>query len=75
MQDVAVIALTITCLLIPISFIQPLSERLHLPHSVLLALVGVAIGALSTFLLETPLTNAFDDIVKPLVELPVSSAT
>lgn len=75
MQDVAVIALTITCLLIPISFVQPLSERLHLPHSVLLALVGVAIGAISTFLLETPLTSAFDNIVKPLVDLPVSSAT
>ncbi len=75
MLDVAVIALTITGLLIPISFIQPLSERLRLPQSVLLALVGVAIGAISTFLLQTPLTSAFDDVVKPLVDLPVSSAT
>ncbi|HTZ77356.1 MAG TPA: cation:proton antiporter [Stellaceae bacterium] len=74
MQDVAVVALTIAGLLIPISFIQPLSERLHLPHSVLLAVVGVAIGAVSGFLLETPLTSAFDDVVKPLVNLPVSSA-
>ena len=74
MQDVAVVALTIAGLLIPISFIQPLGERLHLPHSVLLAVVGVAIGGVSTLLLETPLTNAFDDVVKPLVDLPVSSA-
>ena len=75
MLEVAVIALTIASLLIPISFVQPIAERTHLPHSVLLALVGVAIGGVAAFLLYTPMTTAFDEIVRPLVNLPFTSDT
>jgi len=73
--EVTVITLTIASLLIPISFVQPIAERTHLPHSVLLALVGVAIGGSAAFLLYTPLTSAFDDMVRPLVNLPFTSET
>jgi len=73
--EVAVIALTIAGLLIPISFVQPIAERTHLPHSVLLALVGVAIGGVAAFLLYTPMTTAFDELVRPLVNLPFTSET
>src|SRR5205807_7607616 len=34
----------------------------------------VAVGGLWSFLLYTPLTTLFDDIVRPVVELPVSAA-
>jgi len=73
--EVTVITLTIASLLIPISFVQPIAERTHLPHSVLLALVGIAIGGTAAFLLYTPLTTAFDEIVRPLVNLPFTSET
>jgi hypothetical protein len=48
--------------------------RLHLPYTVLLAVVGVAIGGLSSFLLYTPLTDVFDDIVRPVVDLPFNAS-
>jgi monovalent cation:H+ antiporter, CPA1 family len=73
--DVAVVVLTIAAILVPVSFIQPVAERAHLPESVLLALVGTAIGGLSAFLLYTPLTDAFDEVVRPLVNLPFTSET
>ena len=75
MIEVAVVALTVAGLLVPISFIQPVSDRVHLPHSVLLALVGIAIGGISAFLLYTPMTDALDEVVRPLVNLPFTSST
>ena len=56
------------------SVVQPAAERLHLPYTVLLAVVGVAIGGVSSFLLYTPLTNVFDDIVRPVVDLPFNAS-
>jgi len=73
--DVAVVVLTIAGILVPVSFIQPVAERTHLPESVLLALVGIAIGGFSAFLLYTPLTDTFDEVVRPLVNLPFTSET
>jgi CPA1 family monovalent cation:H+ antiporter len=42
--DVAVVVLVLASLLVVVSFVQPLAVKLRLPHSVLLAVVGVAIG-------------------------------
>ena len=75
MIGIAVVVLTVTALLVPASFIQPLAERMHLPQSILLALVGIVIGGVSAFLLYSPTINAFDDMVRPLVELPFTSET
>jgi CPA1 family monovalent cation:H+ antiporter len=74
LSSVATITLVIAAFLLLISLVQPAAERLHLPYTVLLAIVGVAVGTLSSFLLYTTLTNRFDDIVRPVVELPVSSS-
>jgi hypothetical protein len=46
-------------LLILISFAQPLADRLQLPYTVVLAMIGVALAALASFLLYTPLANTF----------------
>lgn len=74
MISVATITLVIASLLVLISLVQPAAERLHLPYTVLLALVGVGLGGFASFLLYTPLTDAFDRIVEPLVNLPFSSS-
>ena len=74
MSSVASITLVIAAFLLLISVVQPTATRLHLPYAVLLAIVGVAVGGLSSFLLYTPLTNLFDDIVRPIVELPISAS-
>lgn len=74
MASVANVTLVIAAFLLLIAVVQPAAVRLRLPYTVLLAAVGVMVGALSSFLLYTPLTNLFDDIVRPVVELPINSS-
>ncbi len=73
MNDIASITLVIAAFLVLISMVQPAAERLHVPYTVLLAFVGVTVGGVSSFLLHTPLTTLFDDIVGPIVNLPISA--
>jgi CPA1 family monovalent cation:H+ antiporter len=74
LSSVASTTLVIAGFLVLISLVQPAAERLHLPYTVLLAFVGVAVGTLSSFLLYTPLISIFDDIVAPIVNLPISAS-
>ena len=74
MGAVATTTLVIAGFLVLISLVQPIAERLRLPYAVLLAMVGVAVGGLSSFLLYTPLTDLFDGIVAPVVNLPFSAS-
>jgi len=69
-----VLTTLIAGLLVLISFAQPAADRLQLPYTVLLAVIGVAIAGLASFLLYTPLTNAFDSIAEPLVKFPFNAA-
>jgi CPA1 family monovalent cation:H+ antiporter len=74
LSSVASVTLVIAGFLVIVSVVQPAAARLHLPYTVLLAFVGVAMGGLSTFLLYTPLTNLLDDVVSPIVNLPVNAS-
>ena len=74
MIGVASITFVMAGFLVLASIVQPAAERLHLPYAVLLAMVGVAIGGVSSFLFHTPLTNAFDDILRPVVNLPFNAS-
>ena len=73
MHAIANITLVLAAFLVVISFVQPAAERLQVPYTVLLAFVGVTVGGVSSFLLYTPLTGFFDDIVGPIVNLPISA--
>jgi len=72
--DVTIITLTIASLLVVVAVIQPLAARLKVPSTVLQAAVGTGIGFLAAFLLATPLTNALNAVVAPLVAMPIPSA-
>src|SRR5215472_6261763 len=74
LNSVATTTLVIAGFLALVSLVQPVAERLRLPYAVLLAMVGVAVGALSSFLLYTPDITLFDDIVGPIVHLPFSAS-
>ncbi len=74
MSSVASITLVIAAFLVLISLVQPAAERLHLPYTVLLAFVGVAVGGVSSFLLSASLTGLFDNILAPIVNLPISAS-
>lgn len=75
MLDLTSVVLLIAGLLVVIGALQPLAHRLNLPSSVLLAAVGVGIGAFASFLLYTPLTDRFNELVAPIVQLPIRSST
>jgi CPA1 family monovalent cation:H+ antiporter len=65
-----VLTALIAGLLVLISFAQPAAERLRIPYTVLLAILGVALASLASFLLYTPLTDAFNAIAEPIVKFP-----
>jgi len=71
--SVGVLTAVIAGLLVLVSFSQPVADRLLLPYTVLLSIIGVALAGLASFLLYTPLTNAFDDIAEPLVKFPFNA--
>ncbi|MHA7774064.1 cation:proton antiporter domain-containing protein [Roseibium sp. M-1] len=60
-------------LLITISLLQPLSRRLGLAPSVLLATVGTMIGILAIYLRYTAETNAFNAIADVFINPPLDS--
>src|SRR6202140_4911512 len=72
-MDLYVILLLIAGLLIVVSVMQPMATRLGLAHSVLLAVVGVAIGLVSGAALHTNGINALDPLAKAIVDLPIHS--
>ena len=72
-MDLHSILLLLAGLLIVVSLIQPLATRLRLSSSVLLAAVGIAIGAASTVLLNTTMFNRFDVLAKAVVDFPIHS--
>jgi CPA1 family monovalent cation:H+ antiporter len=74
LSNIATTTLVIAGFLVLVSLVQPAAERLRLPYAVLLAMVGVAVGGLSSFLLYTPWITAFDSIVGPVVNLPFNAS-
>ena len=74
MLTISVLTALVTGLLVLISFAQPLAMRLELPYTVLLAILGTALACLAAFLLYTPLTDVFNDIVEPLVNFPINAS-
>ncbi len=75
MLDIVVVLAVLAALLVVVAVSQPVAVRLHLAPVVLLAVIGAAIGALSTFLLRSSFSDRFDGIAGSFVNLPVSSET
>ena len=69
----AAVLLAIAVLLVVVSAVQPLAKRLHLPETVLLALVGILIGGMADVLLRSSLTNAFDGAARTVLDFPLNS--
>ncbi len=74
MLDLPHILFTVAGLLVVIGLLQPLAARLGLSHTVLLAVVGVFIGAAAVFLLNTSLTDAFNELAELILDFPITSS-
>ncbi|MBV8763950.1 MAG: cation:proton antiporter [Hyphomicrobiales bacterium] len=75
MLDIVLILAVFAALLVVVAVSQPLAARLRLAPIVLLAMIGVAIGAASSVLLHTPLSPRFGEIARLFADLPVGSET
>jgi CPA1 family monovalent cation:H+ antiporter len=72
MTDIAVTILGITGLLALISLLPPLAHRLNLPFSVLLAVVGCALGGLVFLGRNLPYTGVLGDFIDALRGFAIS---
>ena len=72
-MDLQVILLLVVGLLIAVAISQPLADRLSLSPTVVLALVGIAIGLASTYLMRTDGLAMFAAVANVIVNLPVHS--
>ena len=57
-MDIILVTTIIASLFVVIGLAEPFAARLQLPFSVILAVVGILIGASAIFFLRTDLTDA-----------------
>ncbi len=72
-MDIIALVAALAILFIVIGICEPLSERLRLPFTVSLAVVGAIIGAGALTLLSSDLGDALNPMVRRFVELPIRS--
>jgi monovalent cation:H+ antiporter, CPA1 family len=75
MLDAGLVLLAIALLLVVVGGIQPLAAKLRLPPPVLLAVFGIAIGAVSSTASHSAFAGHFDVASRLFQELPVTSET
>ena len=73
MTGLPAVLLAIALLLVVVSAVQPVARRLHLPETVLLAVVGILLGGLADILLRSPFINVFNGAARTLLNFPVDS--
>ncbi|SDJ15663.1 cation:proton antiporter [Aliiruegeria lutimaris] len=72
-MGIVLVTTVIASLFLVIGAAEPLAARLRLPYSVILAVLGVLIGAGATFLLRTELTDALNPVAEAILGLPIRS--
>lgn len=75
MLDPALVLLVVAVLLIVVGVSQPVAAHLRLPQSVVLAAIGMAIGALPAVTVHLGLSHSFDVAAELFARLPISSVT
>jgi len=70
-MDLVVIVAIIASLFAVIGLSDPLAARLRLPATVILALIGIVIGALSTALITLPLPEGITAAAAAIQDLPI----
>ena len=73
-MELHVVVAIIAALFAVIGLAEPVADRLRLPATVILAILGFGIGAGAAFLLHTSYTNAFDAVAEAVLALPIRSS-
>ncbi|MEO5620638.1 MAG: cation:proton antiporter [Cypionkella sp.] len=72
-MDIILVTAVIASLFLVIGFAEPLAAWLRLPYSVILAALGMMIGAAAIFFLRTSLTDALNPVALAIIGLPIRS--
>ncbi|MBN2630646.1 MAG: cation:proton antiporter [Rhodobacteraceae bacterium] len=72
MDLIALIAI-LSALFVVIALSEPLAARLRLPVTVILATVGIAIGAGAAWFWQTEMTDALNPVAQVILNLPINS--
>src|SRR6476661_6525014 len=75
MLGIVLLLAVLATLLVVVAVSQPVAVRLKVAPVVLLAVIGVAIGAVSIVLVRTPLSERFGDFAGLFANLPVGAET
>jgi CPA1 family monovalent cation:H+ antiporter len=75
MFDIVLLLAVLATLLVVVAVAQPMAVRLRLAPVVLLAVIGVAIGAVSIVLVHAPVSERFGDFAGLFADLPVGAET
>src|SRR5271155_3536489 len=75
MLNIVLLLAVLATLLVVVAVSQPVAVRLRVAPVVLLAVIGVAIGAVSIVLVHTPLSARFGDFAGLFADLPVGAET
>ena len=72
-MDIILVTTVITSLFLLIGGAEPLAHYLRLPYAVIIACLGILVGAAATFFLRTDLTDALNPVAVAILALPISS--
>jgi CPA1 family monovalent cation:H+ antiporter len=72
-MDIVIIVAIVAALFLLTGLAEPLAARLRLPFSVILAGLGILIGAGAAWFLRTDLTDALNPVALIILELPITS--
>lgn len=72
-MDIILVTTVIASLFLVIGVAEPFAARVRMPFSVILAVLGLLIGAGAIFFLNTPLTDALNPVAEAILGLPIRS--
>ncbi|WP_417604658.1 cation:proton antiporter [Primorskyibacter flagellatus] len=72
-MDIVIVTTIIASLFIIIGVAEPLAARLRLPYTVILAVLGMMIGAGAIFFLRTDIIDALNPVSAAILNLPIRS--
>jgi len=72
-MDIIALVGALAALFIVIGVSEPLSERLRLPFTVILAVVGAFIGALALYVLSSDVATTLNPVMRRFLEVPIRS--
>ena len=72
-MDIVLLTTIIASLFVVIGAAEPLAAHARLPYSVILAALGILIGAGAVFFLRTELTDALNPVAEAILGLPIRS--